>query len=226
MKYSFWTMLLLLIATFSMNAQSDMTQWKAKSGEDSSERLPYFKRLKIVEKDLQALRGGTLIVRLRSSDKKINYLRDKGRKEEADQILASNNSFNTAFLNQMKLHYNFSDIQFAYGKGIQDFLNQKNDNIFLNQALEIDSNIKLKEGPIYILAAQDDNDYYLFDSDMRRIPEPAPHGINLDGGLKTLLSGDRSNEIIAGNKAYLLDVEYFNAKLNKLYQKAILKKDK
>lgn len=226
MKYSFWTMLLLIFLTVGVNAQSDVTQWNSKSEEDSSQRLPYFKRLKIVEKDLQALKEGTLIVRLKSSNNKVNYLREKGRDLEADEIMASINSYNMAFMNQMKGSYDFSDIQFAYGKEIQDFLNQKNDNIFLNSELEIDSNIELKEGPIYILGAQGDNDYYLFDSEMRRIPEPAPHGINLDGGLKTLLSGDRTNEIIAGSKAYLLDVEYFNAKLNKLYQKAILKKNK
>lgn len=219
MKTSF-SILLFLIISVGTFAQSDITQSATRAGQERYQDIPYFKRQKLVNKQVTELKEGSLIVRLMVHDTKIKYLREKGRDKEANELDSLINTHNQTLIEEFQKDYDFSEVYFAYGKDIKRFINKEDRNIFVNSELQIDPKINLKEGPVFILAAQGTDNYYLYDENMQRIPEPAPHAINFFDESNTNLSVDRFIEILAGSSAYILDVYYFNDKLFKIYRKA------
>jgi len=175
-------LVLLIIITSSplldyntLTAQSDVTQDVKRGGETRYQAKPYFARRKMAVKAAKELKKGTLIVRLVSFNEKIEHLQKTGKKEKAQKEKLVIQEIHKSFVTQFSEDYHFSEVVFCYGKDLDQFLDGKNKDIFLNQNLEIDTSIKLKEGPFYFLASQANDSYYLYDKNFQRIPEPAPH---------------------------------------------------
>ena len=196
--------------------QSDVTQSASRSGEARYQDEPYFKRKEIAVRSIQELKEGTLIVRFVSFNEKIEYLKKIGKTEKAAKEKLKYDEVNKWFINEFNTYYNFSNVVFCYGTELEDFLDGKTKNIFLNEQLEVDPNIVVKDGPIFILASQANDSYYLFDKNFNRIPEPAPHAVNHESKSYSQISIDRLFEIFRGVNSLSDSVSYFNNKLNRL----------
>lgn len=226
MKFSFSILLIFLFFSSGIYSQSDVTQSATRAGQERYQDIPYFQRARIVNEKIAELKEGSLVVRLMAYESKIQYLQEHGRNEDAEKLASLIKSFNISIINEFKQDYDFSDVYFAYGKPLKQYMDKEENNVFLNEQLQADPNITMKDGPMFILAAQGTDKFYMYDEDWQRVPEPAPHAINFFDNKKGGASIDRFLEILAGNSAYIADVYYFNDKLFKIYRKASQKRDR
>ncbi len=124
------------------------------------------------------LHEGTLIVRLSKFNEKIETISalegEPNALIEAERI----HQANINLLNEFKNDYSFSDIVFAFNVDLHNYLQNRDLNIFLDDELNIDPAIKIKEGPIYILASQGYTTYRLYDDQFNVIEKPSPQYIN------------------------------------------------
>ncbi len=227
MKFCLATLIFFLSIFFANNAQtfaqSDVTQSSTRAGGERYQDLSFPKRKRLVDTISQELKNGTLVVRLFSFESKINHLRKIGKTDEANQEQEKVSAWNKFLIAQFKKYYDFSDVVFTYGKDYKNFFNNPEKAIFVDEELNIDPSIVLNDGEIFVLAAQGTDTFYLYDKNMNRIPEPAPHGIeyfkkgNYNSGIFD--SSDRFFEFVAGSPSNDTDVYYFNYKLHKIDRK-------
>lgn len=218
MKYTFIVLSFIFILPIALQsnliAQSDVTQSVKRAGQDRYQDLYYSQRLEIVITALKELKSGTLIIRLMSYDSKINHLRKLNRTKEADELQEKMDLINKNLMFEFEKAYDFSKVLYAYGKDLNLFLEDETIPCFVDENLALDKNIKLDDGPIYILAAQGKDNFYLYDKNMNRIPEPVPHAVYYKQ--KFDLSLDRILETVIGNPGVDPSVSYFNRKLHKI----------
>lgn len=99
---------------------------------------------------IKALRTGALVVRLKTNDKSIEAYRRSGRDELADKIIAERETQNLKIAEAFKYYFTFCKVYFIYAKNT-DALVKGDQNIFLNEKLQPDTTIKLKEN-FYLIA--------------------------------------------------------------------------
>lgn len=119
------------------------------------------------------LQQGTLIVRLTSYTQKIQHLEKQQGKENAADERDRIETANKNIIKEFKEDYQFSDVVFTYGKELDQFLKNKIDDVFLNEDLEFDSSIKIKDGPVYILATRSTSTFKLCDINFVPLKEPS-----------------------------------------------------
>lgn len=119
------------------------------------------------------LREGTLIVRLTSFSQKIDYLEETAGTEKADHERERIELANKSIIKEFMEDYRFSDVVFSYGKELDQFLKNNIDDIFLNENLEFDTSIKLKDGPVFILATRSTSVFRLCDINFVPITDPS-----------------------------------------------------
>jgi len=193
--------------------QNDVTQGANRGNEGRFQSQSYLGRRKIAVNAIKELQKGTLIVRLVSFHEKIEHLQKIGKTEKAEIERLTIKENHLAFYNKFKEQYDFSDVVFCYGNDLDKYLDGKDNTIFLNKDLEVDESIKIKEGPVYILASQAKDSYYLFDKNFNRIPEPAPHAIQFESVPPKKISLDRFMELFKAPESLYDSVLYFNSKL-------------
>lgn len=124
------------------------------------------------KKAIRQLHDGTLIVRLSVFPDKINHLEKvegKGRAQfELDRITNANKGIIADFMKD----YNFSDVVFTYGAELDEFLHEGREGIFLDENLNFDPSIKIKDGPILILATKSTTDFKLCDINFTPLQKP------------------------------------------------------
>lgn len=97
---------------------------------------------KLAEKQIAALRNGTLVVRLKTNDRSIKAYRDAGQTKLADKLAGEQRERNLHLMRAFLLQFDFCDVLFIKATDTK-LLQAGNQRIFLNGRLEIDSNIKL-----------------------------------------------------------------------------------
>ena len=101
--------------------------------------------------EIKALKTGALVVRLKTNDKSIDAYRRSGRTELADKLVAEREAQNLKIAEAFKYHFYFCPVYFIYAKNT-DLLLKREPHIFLNEKLQADTSIKLKED--YFLIAE------------------------------------------------------------------------
>jgi len=184
MKYllsiSFLLTLSLFIIPCNVTAQGDFIQSESRSGEGAFDYEPYFARRSDASTNIKDLKNGTLIVRLISFNEKVEILKKQGRVDKANEVIQENEKNIKSFMQEFQDDYNFSDIVFCYGVDLENHLDGKAKNIFLNKDLKIDPSITIKDGPIFILGSQSNGSYFLYNTDFIRIARPAPYVMNFE----------------------------------------------
>lgn len=112
-------------------------------------------RKEMAKTDISRLKEGALLVRLKTSENKINALRKAGRENKAIKAEAWQRTQNEKIVKAFTEQYTFSPIYFFYS----NFSNQVREGdfagIFLNEKLEIDSTIELKEKTVFTVEYTD-----------------------------------------------------------------------
>lgn len=93
---------------------------------------------------ITALKGGALIVRLKTSDKSVEAYRRNGRTEVAERIIEERKAQNQKIINAFRTGFDFCKIYFIYASSTNDLLEGKK-GIFLNDTLAIDPSIELQD---------------------------------------------------------------------------------
>ncbi len=100
---------------------------------------------------IKELKHGALIVRLKTNDKSVEAYRNAGQNALADKIVAERNELNLKIAQAFTYYFTFCKVYFIYAKN-SEALQKKQPGIFLNDKLEPDTSIKLKES--YYLTAE------------------------------------------------------------------------
>lgn len=109
---------------------------------------------------LENLKTGALVVRLKTNDRSIESYRKAGQIELADRLTEERKKQNQKLSDAFRTYFDYCKVYFIYAKNTDDLLAGKQ-NIFLNDTLAIDTSIHLTEK--YFLIAE----YGLITSNMR-----------------------------------------------------------
>jgi hypothetical protein len=148
------------------------------------------------------LRGGALIVRLKSQDRKIQAYRNAGNNKLADKLEKELHDFNQMLVKSFNNHYHFSKFFFIYPEDYQQLLSGETSGFFLDQNLQKDPSITLEKedffvceyGVVYAEAIQNPNNARLKvvtdtpmqqdaliikDKDLRQLLSPFPSHVSI-----------------------------------------------
>ncbi len=134
--------IIIIVFTNFLNAQTS-----------SENKLRYSKtRYLVANWQIHQLKdSGALIVRLKSNQKLLQILKEKNQQQTIKQIQNETNTHNKIILQSFKKQYNFSPVYFIYDYATTELLKNKKSKIFLNDNLEMDTTITLKEN-FYLIA--------------------------------------------------------------------------
>lgn len=97
------------------------------------------------------LKNGALVVRLKTNDKSVEAYRRNGRNDIADRIIADRKIQNQKIVDAFRNNFDFCKVYFIHAVSTNRLLEGATD-IFLNDAMELDTSIRLKE--TYFLLAE------------------------------------------------------------------------
>lgn len=130
------------------------------------------------KESIKQLSKGTLIVRLSKFELDVEsikaYKGEQGAFQEQKRIFEANKNL----IQEFKKDYSFSDIVFAYDTKLHEYLQDSTLRIFLNEDLEVNTSISIKNGPIYILSSNGNKYYKIYDQSWNLLEKPTPQFIN------------------------------------------------
>lgn len=101
-------------------------------------------RKRIAGRQIRQLRDGALLVRLKTSAPTIRAMRLKGMHYEAEQIQKQQRMENVALIRAFEQFYTFSEVRFFMSYDSKKVKAKKFDGVFVNDSLEVDSNLFLR----------------------------------------------------------------------------------
>lgn len=107
---------------------------------ESSRRI----RKRIAGRQIKQLRDGALLVRLKTSKLKIEAMKSEGLYYEAKHTQIQQKRENIALIRAFKQYYTFSEYRFFMSDDSKQVLNENFEGIFVNDSLEVDSNLFLR----------------------------------------------------------------------------------
>lgn len=102
------------------------------------------RRKRVAKRQIKELRDGALLVRLKTAKPTINAMRSKGFNRWAERTEKDQRIENLSIVNAFRNAYNFSELKFFYSHDSRKVRNGEFEGIFLNDSLEVDSNILLR----------------------------------------------------------------------------------
>jgi hypothetical protein len=172
-------LILLSCLVFSTHAfsQDDFERSSDKDYKDQDQFEKFYKRRKLIATwQVNQLKEGALVVKLKTNNLTINALTKAGNKAMAKkktlEILAINLNITRAF----RSIYTFSKVYFMYSNYTDSLLNGQRKNIFLDTNLVIDSNIEMNES-FYLIAESDE----VFNSSIGFVPEDSARFVSEHG---------------------------------------------
>lgn len=160
---------LLLVSFCISNAQQNQEEvfHDTKDYKDKEQFEKFRKRRMVVAGwQINQLKSGALIVRLKTSKKLIDALRAKGENVLADQKQLEQDAININTMRAYINNYTFSKVYFMYSNYSDSLLNGKRSNMFLDTTLTIDPKIVMNE-KFYLIAERD----YTYNSSIGFVPE-------------------------------------------------------
>lgn len=116
--------------------------------------------------NIETLKNGNLIVRLKSQDRKIMAYRAAGNKKFADKLERELFEFNQSMVRAFNENYNFSNVYYIYPDDYELVRNEISSGYFLNENLKVDSSISVsfnadyyfcEYGPVYAETLENSN---------------------------------------------------------------------
>jgi hypothetical protein len=101
-------------------------------------------RKRIAGRQIQQLRDGALLVRLKTSEPTIRAMKSKGMHYEAGQTQKQQRMENIALVRAFEQFYTFSELRFFMSHDSKKVKANEFEGIFVNDSLEVDSNLFLR----------------------------------------------------------------------------------
>ncbi|MFK7905055.1 MAG: hypothetical protein AB8B69_08020 [Chitinophagales bacterium] len=102
--------------------------------------------------NIQKLQKGALLVRLKTRKKTIDAFKNSGYLKMADQVEMKQKAKNQKLMNAFRKNFSFCEVYFFYSEDSEKIMEGEYEGIFLNENLEKDARIVLKED--FILTAE------------------------------------------------------------------------
>lgn len=113
----------------------------------------YRKKKKLASSNqIQQLKSGVMLVRLKTSANTINALQKAGKNDRANRVKQNQDTENKKIISAFKNHFDFCDLRFFYSHHTQNVQQKQFENIFLNDSLEVDPSIKMDTTLAFLLA--------------------------------------------------------------------------
>lgn len=117
-------------------------------------RKPSYRRLKRLHaiEDIEAMKRGNILVRLKTSQPKIDALKKVGKTEKAEHTAKLQREENLEIVKAFREEFNFTDVYFFYSNQSERVKNNDLKSIFLSDNLELDTSINADESKaIYVI---------------------------------------------------------------------------
>jgi|GEM_PF-586603 len=117
-------------------------------------RKPSYRRLKRLHaiEDIEAMKRGNVLVRLKTSQPKIDALKKVGKTEKAEHTAKEQREENLEIVKAFREEFNFTDVYFFYSHQSEKVKNNDLKKIFLSDNLELDTSIYADESKaVYII---------------------------------------------------------------------------
>lgn len=153
-----WRLLLIvLLFGFTGTAQEQQNTYERNTLDykDPEQFRDYNKRRKVLAYwQIEQLKKGAVVVRLRNNRLLIEELKKSGQKALALQKLMEQYAINKNTMMAYLDNFRFCKVYFIYSNSSDSLLNGARKHVFLDTNLNIDPNIEMKE-PFYLLAERD-----------------------------------------------------------------------
>lgn len=182
----FFAVLLFCFATGDLLlAQEPSKANKYDDYKDKDQFKKFLKRRRVIGAwQINQLKTGALVVRLRTNARLIETLKVQGNTELARQKYFETYVMNKNTMMAYRNNYDFSKLYFIYSSSSDSLLKGARTGIFLDTALNVDPNIIMNED-FYLLAERD----YVFNSSIGFVP--------IDSAEKQIERGNPGTEMIA-----------------------------
>ncbi|MBL7931391.1 MAG: hypothetical protein JNL60_05800, partial [Bacteroidia bacterium] len=155
------------LASFSQTVESVTEKPGEKDYKDPEQFDKFYKRRKMISAwQINKLKEGALVIRLKTNKLLIDALQKEGKDELAEQkrmeALGINKNISRAF----RKNYTFSKIYFIYSSSSDTLLKGARSNIFLDSNLVVDPNLTMNES-FYLICEGD----YVYNSSIGFVPE-------------------------------------------------------
>lgn len=166
MLNKFLTLLFILVLSFG-KGQSYIDQVNNKDYKDKEQFEKFYKKRKAVGNwQINQLKKGALVIKLKTNQKLIDELIKKGKKEMAEskrlETFVINRSIMSAFIDK----FTFCKVYFIYSHYSDSLLNGARKGIFVDTNLAVDPNIEMKE-TFYLIGERD----RIYNSSIGFVPE-------------------------------------------------------
>lgn len=115
----------------------------------------YKRRTAVAKWQINQLKNGTLVVRLRTNQKQIEGLKKMGKADLATQMEYQTMAINKNIILAFTKYYTFSKVYFLFSQYSDSLLNGKRKGIFVDSNLVVNPQIEMKEN-FYLIAEKDD----------------------------------------------------------------------
>lgn len=108
-----------------------------------------FREKQVAIDNIKNLRKGALLVRLKTRQNTIDAFEERGYKKMAQQVKKEQRESNKKLMKAFKENFNFCQVYFFYSEDSENVLENNLEGIFLNDNLEKDASIIVKEEHIF-----------------------------------------------------------------------------
>ena len=149
-----WLLIFILSVAFSF-AQEDDERFGDKDYKDQDQFEKFYRRRKIIGAwQINQLKEGALVVKLKANSLAITALKKQGNMQLAERMRLEAAGINANILRAFKSNYTFSKVYFIYGSAVDSLLNGKREGVFLDTNLNVDAKIVMNE-KFYLLVELD-----------------------------------------------------------------------
>ncbi|MCX6258988.1 MAG: outer membrane beta-barrel protein [Bacteroidia bacterium] len=107
-------------------------------------KVSHRKLIKLKSKSqIEALKNGLLLVRLKTFENKINALMEAGYTEDAAKVKTKQETENKKIVSAFRNYFNFCNVYFFFSNNTIEIKNRKFNNVFLNDSLVIDKTMTI-----------------------------------------------------------------------------------
>lgn len=168
LKLNKWLFIVFFLTTLPFLAQEDPTSRDNEREYKDGEQFEKFRRRRrtISAWQINQLREGALVVKLKTNNLVVNALEKSGDTKEAEIKRLEAAGINVNMMRAFRNHFNFCKLYFIYSQQGDSLLKGIRKGIFLDSSLQVDPTIELTES--YYMLAETDR---LYNSTIGFVPE-------------------------------------------------------
>jgi len=179
-----------------MSGQLDKNTYNHDDYKDKKQFEKFMKKRKVISAwQINELKTGALVVKLKTNKNLIDELEKQGKKDLAEQKRLETYIINKNLMQAFRDNFDFCKVYFIYSSANDSLLNAVRKGIFLDSTLKPNASIEMNE-KYYLLAERD----YVYNSSIGFVPEDSARSVRERGNP----SGDQAEAVIKNKYGHQL----------------------